>query len=268
MQLFKVASLNANSIRARLSIILDWLANESPDVFCLQETKVQDQDFPADAIRDAGYHVVYAGRKSYNGVAIVSRTEPEQVRVGLDDWGEPGEGRLIAARIRGVSIVNTYVPHGQSPSSERFAYKLAWLGHLRDYFARHHDPEQPLLWAGNFNIAPEPMDIYDPEKLAGHIGYHPEEHRVLEYIKGWGFEDVFRRHVPEGGHYTFWDYRVPNVVKRRMGWRIDHIWATRPLAERSRSAWIDVAPRMLPRPSDHTFIVAEFETVLSEQFFI
>ncbi|MCL6634182.1 MAG: exodeoxyribonuclease III [Peptococcaceae bacterium] len=257
--MFKVASFNTNSIRARLGLVLEWLAAEKPDVLCLQETKVEDRNFPLREFRDAGYDAVFTGRKSYNGVAIVSLHPIENVRTGIGDWAEPGEARLIEATIRGVPLVNTYVPQGRDPKSEMFAYKLKWIRAMRDYFGRRFSPGRPLLWAGDFNTAPEPIDVYDPKKLYGHIGYHPEEHKALQYVKEWGFVDVFRLHVQEGGHYTFWDYRVPNGLQRNMGWRVDHIWATQPLAERSRRAWIDVEPRRREKPSDHTFIVAEFD---------
>ncbi|MEW6727127.1 MAG: exodeoxyribonuclease III [Bacillota bacterium] len=257
--MLKAASFNVNSIRARLELVLDWLARERPDVLCLQETKVEDGDFPLQELQRAGYNAVFKGQKSYNGVAVVSPHPLEEVRTGIGDWAEPGEARLIAVAVRGLPVVNTYIPQGRDPKSEMFAYKLRWIRSLRDYFDRRFRPDEPLLWTGDFNVAPEPADVYDPVRLNGRIGYHPQERKALQEVKDWGFVDVFRRHVKEGGHYTFWDYRVPGLFERNKGWRVDHIWATAPLAERSLRAWIDVEPRKLPRPSDHTFIVAEFD---------
>lgn len=257
--MFKVASFNVNSIRVRLNLVLDWLAKEKADVLCLQEIKVEDKNFPLQEFQQAGYNAVYKGQKSYNGVAIISKHPIENARTGIGDWAEPAEARLIEATIKGLQVVNTYIPQGRDPKSETFAYKLKWIRAMRDYFHRRFSPTGPLLWTGDFNVAPEPADVYDPKKLYGHIGYHPEEHSALQYVKEWGFVDVFRHHVKESGHYTFWDYRVPNVLKRKMGWRVDHIWATEPLAIRSRRAWIDIEPRHQERPSDHTFIVAEFD---------
>ncbi len=259
LPMMKVATFNANGIRARLSVILEWLAKESPDVLCVQETKVQDADFPCQPVQDIGYHCAFRGQKSYNGVAILSRKAPRKVMLGFGDGDAGEEPRLIAATVCDVPIVNTYVPQGRAPDSEQFQYKLQWFERLRDYFSKRFQPSEPLLWVGDFNVAPEPMDVYDPRKLSGSTGFHPEEHKALSAVKAWGFEDVFRRHEAGGSTYSFWDYRIPNAVGRGLGWRVDHIWATPCLAERSTGAWIDVDPRLSERPSDHTFVVAEFD---------
>jgi exodeoxyribonuclease-3 len=255
----KVATYNANSIRSRLEVALEWLQRESPDILCLQETKVQDADFPAEPFREAGYHVIFRGQKAYAGVAIVSLEEPQKVAFGLDDGGEPDEARLIRATIKGIPVVNSYVPQGRSPDSPHFQYKLEWLSRLRAFFDRHYMPQEPLLWMGDFNVAPEEIDVYEPKRLNKHVDFHPEARAALEEVRNWGFVDVFRLHHPdELGQYTFWDYRVPNALDRGMGWRVDHIWATEPLAGKSTGAWIDVEGRRAERPSDHTFLVAEF----------
>jgi len=255
----KEATYNANSIRVRLGQVLDWLDRETPDVLCLQETKAQDKDFPVKPFQEAGYHVVFRGQKTYAGVAIVSREEPQEVAFGLEDGGEPDEARLIRAVIRGISMVNTYVPQGRSHDSPHFQYKLEWLARLRALFERHYSPEEPLLWMGDFNVAPEPIDVHDPKRLKDHVAFNPEAHAALERVRGWGFVDVFRQHHPEEvGQYTFWDYRVRNALERGLGWRVDHIWATEPLARKSTHAWIDVEARRAERPSDHTFLMAEF----------
>jgi len=255
----KIATFNANGIRARLPILLKWIETQQPDVLCIQETKVQDPDFPEAAFSEKGYYSVYKGQKSYNGVAILSSTVPETVDIGLYKNDPHEEARFIMARIHSISIVNTYVPQGQDPKSDKFLYKLNWFAELLTYFENNFDPESPLVWTGDFNVAVDPMDVYDPENLLGSVCYHPKEHEAIKKIKSWGFEDVFRRHHPEPKQYTFWDYRIPNSLKRGLGWRIDHIWATRTLADKSTSAWIDVDARRLPKPSDHTFLVAEFE---------
>ncbi|KJS18054.1 MAG: exodeoxyribonuclease III [Peptococcaceae bacterium BRH_c4b] len=257
--MFRIASFNTNSIRSRVDIVMSWLGKEQPDVLCLQETKVEDKDFPREAFAGAGYNVVFNGRKSYNGVAIASRHAIDSVSTDSVAVAEPGEGRIIVATIKGVSVVNTYIPQGQSPDSEKFIYKLDWIKGLRDYFQERFSREDDLVWVGDFNVAPEPIDVHNPKRLYGHVGYHPEEHKALQHVKEWGFEDIFRRHQQEGGLYTFWDYRVKDGVNRNLGWRVDHIWATRPLAGKSLRAWIDKEPRLKERPSDHTFIVAEFD---------
>ncbi len=257
--MLKVATYNANSIRSRLELVLGWLEKENPDILCLQETKVQDADFPAMAFLEAGYHVVFRGQKAYAGVAIVSREEPQEVAYGFDDGGEPDEARLIRAVIKGIPVVNTYVPQGRSPDSPQFQYKLEWLERLRALFERHYSPQEPLLWMGDFNVAPEPIDVHDPKRLKNHVDFHPLARAALERIREWGFVDVFRLHHPdEPEQYTFWDYRVRDAVRRKLGWRVDHIWATEPLARKSTGAWIDVEARLMEKPSDHTFLVAEF----------
>lgn len=255
----KVATYNANSIRVRLAQVIEWLGRERVDVLCIQETKVQDADFPAQSFQDAGYHVVFRGQKAHGGVAIASREEPHDVAFGFDDGGEPDEPRLIRAVIAGIPVVNSYVPQGRSPDSEHFQYKLRWFERLRALFEKHYAAEEPLLWMGDFNVAPEPIDIYDPKGLENHVDFHPEARAALEEVRKWGFVDVFRRHHPdEPDQYTYYDYRAKDPIARGVGWRVDHIWATPPLADRSVDAWIDVRARRAERPSDHTFLVAEF----------
>jgi exodeoxyribonuclease-3 len=257
----KIGTFNVNSVRARTEIIVNWLAKERPDVLCLQETKTPDADFPVETFANLGYRAFFRGEKSYNGVAMLVKASLDVrfPRFGLDDEGPPDESRLVAAEIVGVSIVNTYVPQGRSPDHPMFQYKLAWFSRLRRYFQKEFSPDGPLLWVGDLNVAPEPIDVHDPIRLLGHVGYHPEEHKALTTVKAWGFIDVFRKHEPAPGHYTFWDYRVKDGVRRGKGWRVDHILATPPLAKKSIRAWIDLEPRLAERPSDHTVLVAEFE---------
>ena len=255
----KLASFNANGIRARLPVILRWLEKESPDVLCIQETKVQDPDFPRETIEKAGYYCAFKGQKSFNGVAVLSKREPQKVMIGFDSKGETEGPRLITVTIEGIPVVNTYIPQGQAPGSEKFTYKLEWFSRLRSYFENNFDPAGSVIWVGDFNVAPQPIDVYDPEKLLGSVCYHPAEHRALAAVKGWGFVDVYRMHKPDEKEYTFWDYRIRNALKRGLGWRIDHIWATPGIAEKSKKAWIDTEPRSWQKPSDHTFILAEFE---------
>jgi exodeoxyribonuclease-3 len=257
----KVATFNVNSIRARLPLILEWLKKEIPDLLLLQETKVQDKDFPAGAFESAGFRAVYKGQKAYNGVAIISRSPVEQLRPYLAR--EQEEARFLSAVVDGVSVINVYVPQGVAPGTEKFQVKLQWLRDGLAHIREHYTPQSPLLLAGDFNVALESRDVYDPEGLRGAVGFHPEEQALLQQWLDWGLVDVFRQHCQEGGHYTFWDYRIPNALKRKMGWRIDYVLATRPLASRSLTSWIDTGPRLSEKPSDHTFMVAEFD--LSKQ---
>ena len=256
---FRLATFNANSIRIRLPQLLDWLARHRVDVLCVQETKVQDHEFPREEIEALGYHVVYRGQKSHAGVAVLTRQEPTDVHFGLDDAGDPDEARLIRLRVGELAVVNTYVPQGRSEDHAMFAYKLEWFGRLRGLFERHYAPDEPLVWAGDMNVAPEPIDIHDPVANAKHVDFHPLAREAFRAACAWGFVDVVRMHHPdEPGLYSYWDYRVRNAVERGVGWRVDHILATRPLAERCTGAWIDREARLAERPSDHTLVVAEF----------
>ncbi len=258
MAQFKVATFNANSLRARLPVIKAWLAKEKPDVLCLQEIKVQDKDFPSQDFEALGYRAFFKGQKSYNGVAIITRRPADSICLALHD--EPNEeARFISARIDDIALVNVYVPQGVAPGTEKFAYKLRWLKDLLSHIQNHFNPRHPLVVAGDFNVALEPKDVYDPETLRGEVGFHPDEQAILREYLSWGLVDVLRKHRPEGGLYTFWDYRVPNAVKRKMGWRIDYLFATPRLAEKSKNVWIDLEARTVEKPSDHTFLAAEFE---------
>lgn len=256
----KVATFNANSLRIRLPVILKWLAEQKPDILCIQETKVQDVDFPKDAIDDAGtgYGYVFKGEKKYNGVAIFSNARISDVEVGFSE--EPkDQARLICAKVKGVWIVNTYVPQGYSPESEKFQYKLKWFERLGKYFESNFSPNDPVIWAGDLNVAMDERDVHDPKRLLGHVCYCPEAQQALNEVVKWGFTDVFRQHCQEGGHYTFWDYRQRSGFKNNCGWRLDYIMATSKLAKKCSSCWIDKGPRLLEKPSDHTFLIAEFD---------
>ena len=256
---FTVATWNVNSVRSRLHALLPWLEKAGPDAVCLQETKVQDHEFPASAIEGAGYQAAFRGEKSYNGVAILSKTPIANVRSGFDDGGTPDEARLIVGEVEGIPIVNTYVPQGRAPDHPMFAYKLEWFARLRSYFESHFSPGQPFLWAGDLNVAPEPIDVHDPKRLIGHVCFNPRATEALESVKSWGLIDVFRRHVSDSGQYTYYDYRTQDGVTEGKGWRVDHILTTRPLADRSVKSWIDLEPRRGERPSDHTPLLAEFD---------
>ena len=255
---FTLATFNANSIRARLSAVLEWTKKKEPDVLCLQECKVQEKDFPFAAFESLGYTALYRGQKSYNGVSIITKHPAENLRTGLYEGAEE-EARFISAAIRRIPVVNAYVPQGVAPGTDKFAYKLRWLKDLLAHLGQHYSPKVPVLVAGDFNVALEPRDVYDPEALRGEVGFHPDEQAILREYLSWGLVDVLRKHRPEAGLYTFWDYRIPNALKRKMGWRIDYIFATPPLAQKCKTVWIDLDARTAEKPSDHTFLVAEFE---------
>ena len=256
--IMKIATFNTNSIRARLTIITDWLEKEKPDILCLQETKAQDKDFPAKHFETTGYQVIFKGQKSYNGVAIISRHPMDQIRLNLYEESNE-EARFISARIHNIPLINVYAPQGFATGTEKFEYKLRWLKDLLTHIKKNYKHNLPLLVTGDFNVALEPMDLFDPEKFQGEVGFHPDEQAIIRQYLEWGLVDIFRKHQADGGHFTFWDYRIPNALKRKMGWRIDYIFASSTLAEKSLNAWIDTESRSRKKPSDHTFLVAEFQ---------
>jgi exodeoxyribonuclease-3 len=254
----KIATFNVNSLRKRLPIVLAWLEQAQPDVLCLQETKVQDSEFPLMALVPSGYHITFRGMKSYNGVAILSRKKPERVFYGLDDGGDPDEARLLRVVIEGLPIINTYVPQGFEIDSPKYQYKLQWFDRLKKYFERHLSPKEPAIWCGDMNVAPRPIDVHSPEKHLQHVCYHEDARKAYYNTVAWGFVDVFCKLYPDRQQYTFWDYRAPGSLAANKGWRIDHILATPPLAEQCTKADVDLAPRRAEEPSDHTFLWAEF----------
>jgi exodeoxyribonuclease-3 len=254
----KIATFNANSIRSRLPILLHWLDKHQPDVLGVQETKVQDADFPKEAIEAAGYHVVFKGEKSYNGVALICKSEPEDVKFGFDDGGPADETRLVRAVVGGISVVNTYVPQGRAIDHIMYKYKLNWYLRLKKLFESEYAPDRPLAWIGDINIAVEPIDVSNPELYKDDPCYHVDARNEFLKVCSFGFEDVFRKHHPGEQLYSFFDYRVPNAVKRNIGWRIDYVLATAPLADQSVSCDIDLGPRLMDKPSDHTFMLADF----------
>ncbi len=254
----KIATFNANSLRARLGIVLDWLNQNQPDVLCVQETKVQDCDFPSSAFDGSGYEFVFKGQKSYNGVAVFSKHPIEDVQFGLDD--EPfDESRLAKVRIKDLNIVNTYIPQGFDRNSEKFAYKLEWFARLKKFFENHFSPKDNVLWLGDMNVAPEPIDVHSPKRLLGHVCFCQEVWDAYADVKSWGFSDVMRKLHPDEQIFTFWDYRRKNALKDNVGWRIDHFLATEPLLEKCKSCYVDTKPRTLEKPSDHTFVVVEID---------
>ncbi len=254
-----VATFNVNSVRSRLDIVCNWLTKNKPDVLCLQETKVVDADFPEQPFNALGYHAVYRGEKSYNGVAILSQKPPDQCSFGLDDGGPADEPRMAYARFGKLHVVNTYVPQGREIDHAMYQYKLEWLKRLKQYFSRHFKPSDLLLWTGDLNVAPDFPDIHNAEKQLQHVCFHEAVRKQFADTVAWGFTDLFRNFHPEPGQYTFFDYRTPNAVKRGMGWRIDHIMVTKPLCKKALNCWIDIEPRLMEKPSDHTILAAEFD---------
>lgn len=252
----KIATFNANSIRTRLDIIINWLDEHKADVLCVQETKAQDKDFPISAIQQAGYNCVFKGQKSYNGVAIISPHEIKDVETGLDD--EPHDhSRLIKAKIKDIDFINTYVPQGREVENEFYQYKLEWFKRLKKFFKKRYTAKSKVIWTGDLNVAPEEIDVHDPVRLMGHVCFNPDVTKAFYDVADFGFVDLFRLHNKDGKQFTYFDYRARSAVKNAKGWRIDHILATKPLADKCTKCYIDLEPRMMSKPSDHTFLICE-----------
>ena len=259
----RLATFNANSIRVRQKAVLEWLKMHQPEVLCLQETKVQDPQFPRAAFEEAGYGAYFRGMKSYNGVAILSRQVPDAVLFGLGDGPESDEPRLAHARYQGFSVINTYIPQGYLIESPKYAYKLEWFKRLRRYFEKNFKPSDPVLWCGDLNVAPRDLDVHHPEKHLTHVCFHEDAKKAYADTLSWGFEDVFLKLYPSRQQFTFWDYRFrpagQSSLEANLGWRIDHILATADLAKRCVQVEVDIEPRKAPQASDHTFLWAEFK---------
>lgn len=251
----KVATWNVNSLKVRLPQVLDWIAADPPDVVCLQETKVDDPKFPVAEIEASGYHVVFSGQKTYNGVALVSRTPATEVDSGIAGYSDP-QKRVIAATFGSVRVVNAYVPNGQSVVSDKFQYKLDWLSAFTRWLDEQLARYPELVVVGDFNIAPEARDVHDPKAWEGQVLCSAAERDAFKGILQLGLVDSFRLfEQPENSH-TWWDYRL-NAFKRGMGLRIDHILLSQALAQRCAKVSILKDMRALERPSDHAPVVVD-----------
>ncbi len=257
MSSWTLATWNVNSIRTRLEQVLSWLHQNSPEVLCLQETKAREEQFPLQAFQDSGWHVAQAGQKTYNGVALISREPLDDVRAGFPGDPDPSKARVLSGTRCGVRVITVYVPNGSEVDSPSYEYKLSWLAALHGWLEQEADPAQPLAILGDFNIAPDDRDVYDPEKFQGRILCSDAEREALQRLTGWGLQDLFRGYQEGGGHYSWWDYRAGRF-RRNLGLRIDLILATEALAARATDCRIDPAPRRLERPSDHTPVLATF----------
>ena len=250
----KIATWNVNSLNVRLPHLLEWLQNTSPDIVGLQELKCEDAKFPIEAIREAGYHAIFAGQKTYNGVALLSRQPATEVQRGIPGYDDPQQ-RIIAATFGQVRVVNGYFPNGQAPGSEKFTYKLDWLTHLTNWLGTELAAYPSLCLIGDYNIAPTDADAHPDWKEAIHVS--PPEREAFASLVALGFSDVFRKFEQAEKSFSWWDYRM-SAFRRNFGLRIDHILASQPLADCCTACDIDKAPRKLERPSDHTPVIATF----------
>ncbi len=253
-----IATWNVNSIRTRLSQIIEWINNVNPDILCLQETKVTDDCFPFESFEKLGFSVEVYGQKSYNGVAIISKIKAENVKKGFygcKDYGQnieifQDQKRLISADINGIKIINVYVPNGSSIESDKFEYKINWLNCLASFVEEQEKKGEIICLMGDFNVAPSNLDIHDPKKYEGGIMASELERNALNNVLKERLIDSFRIFEKNYGHWSWWDYRN-NAYELNKGWRIDHIYISRGLSSKLKSSVIDSSPRANLRPSDH-----------------
>lgn len=252
-----IMSWNVNSIRARLDHVLTWLYDHSPDVVCLQETKVEDRLFPKVPFMELGYTVNVHGGKALAGVATLTKQAPDEVRAGFAQGDPDRHPRILVVRLGDVRIYNLYVPNGTEVGSEAFQYKLAWMRRLRAELDATATPQDPVVLVGDFNVAPDDRDVWDPARFRGGLLFTAEEHAALQHLLGFGLQDCFRLHVSEGGCFSWFDYRT-NAFELNEGARIDLVLATPPMAARSIDVVHDTKPRSWDVPSDHVPVLARF----------
>ncbi len=240
-----------------MPIVIDWIKANNPDVMCLQETKVVDEEFPLQPLQDLGYHVAFRGMKAYNGVATLTKQKPDQIVYGFQDGPDSEDFRLLQTFVGGVQVINSYVPQGYKIDSPKYQYKLKWFERLRTYFDAHLKNKRPTVWLGDLNIAPEPIDLANPGPNKNHPCFHEAARQAYQETVHGRFVDVFRFKYPDVVSYTFWDFFSQSFARNK-GWRIDHILATPDLAKACTAIEVDLAPRKADTPSDHTVVWAEF----------
>jgi exodeoxyribonuclease-3 len=252
----KIATWNVNSLNVRLPQVLEWLAAHEPDILVLQEIKQLTEAFPAAVFTDAGYNSIASGQKTYNGVATIARDEPLDPVTDFPGFEDP-QRRILATTINGIRVIDLYVPNGQAVGTDKYEYKLRWLAALRDFLKGELDRNERLIVLGDFNIAPEDRDVYDPEKWGDAVLCSPPERAALRELLKLGLSDVFRQFEQAEKSFSWWDYRAAGF-RRNAGLRIDLILASPAMAEACEASYIDREPRTWERPSDHTPVVAEF----------
>lgn len=253
-----LATWNVNSIRARQERLVNFLERHQPDVVCLQELKCEQAILDELELEKHGYQVAATCQKTYNGVAILSKTPLSDVQIGLQDGVDDPQARLIAATVDGIRVISAYIPNGSAVGSDKYEYKLQWMERLRAYLDRNCDPKQPVALCGDFNVAPDERDVHDPVLWAEETLFHPTARAALQRILDFGLVDSFRLHNEEPGFYSWWDYRMLGFPKNR-GLRIDLILVSHPLATRVRRSFIDREERKGKQPSDHAPVFVEFE---------
>lgn len=251
----KIAAWNVNSLKVRLPHLLDWLAEQSPDVVCLQELKLEDHNFPVAELSAAGYHAAHSGQKTYNGVALLARQPIEDVCYGNPHFPDE-QKRLVSGTIGGVRVVCAYMPNGQAVGSEKYDYKLRWLDALALWLQEELAHHPQLALCGDYNIAPDDRDVHDPDRWRGEILCSEPERSAFQRLLGLGLADSFRLFEQPEKTFSWWDYRMLGFQKN-LGLRIDHILLSAPLADRCTAAGVDRGPRKRERPSDHAPVWAQ-----------
>ncbi|MBS3820963.1 MAG: exodeoxyribonuclease III [Phycisphaerae bacterium] len=257
----RIATWNVNSVRRRLQRLVNFLDRHQPDICCLQELKCTAEQFPYDVLERAGYHAAVAGQKTYNGVAILSRTFPDDIRRGLGDDTDDPQARLVAAHMDGLRVMSIYVPNGATVGSETFSYKLDWLGRLRAMLDAHHDPGERLVICGDTNVIRDGADAENPAAWAETVLAVPPVREAFDRLLDWGLVDVFRQQHPGGHLYSWWDYRNLGFP-RNDGLRLDHVLATQTVAADCSAAFADRDERKGTtddKPSDHCPVVVDFD---------
>lgn len=249
----KFISWNINSLKVRWQQLLDLLERHEPDVVGLQETKMQNQHFPQQALEALGYYVIYSGQKTYNGVALLSKIAGEAPRYDLSDEGDE-QKRFIAWTVNDIRIVNVYIPNGSAVGSDKFQYKLQWLQDLKTYLYYELQTYSRVLVMGDFNIAPDDRDVHDPDKWRGKVLFSEPEHNALQDLFNLGLTDAFRLDTDEAGHFSWWDYRQA-AFRRNLGLRIDLMLTSSQLSSQLDSMAIDIDTRKQERPSDHAPVI-------------
>lgn len=253
----KIVSWNLNSIRARLEHVENWIKEHQPDLLCLQETKVKDEDFPRDVFEAMGLNVYTHGQAAYNGVAFISPHKLEDIQKGFPEGDMNDQKRVIACTLNGVRIINVYIPQGDNPDSPKYEMKGQFYKRLKDWVGEGHTPDDKILICGDFNIAPADIDVHDVESCSKKCGYLPEEVEWLKDLMSWGFDDSFRIIHPDVQQFSWWDYRM-NSYKRNRGQRIDHVLTSKGLRKHIKDAGVEESPRALERPSDHVPVYTSF----------
>jgi len=253
----KLATWNVNSLKVRLPQVLDWLKLHQPDILCLQETKLEDANFPVPELQAAGYQALFSGQKTYNGVAILSRDAGRDALAEIPGFIDP-QKRVLAATVGNLRVVCLYVPNGQSVDSDKYRYKLEWLAAVTAWLKRELAASPRLAVVGDFNIAPEDADVHDPAAWQGQVLVSAPERKAFQELLALGLKDSFRLFEQPANSFSWWDYRM-NAFKRRMGLRIDHILLSDGLAPACLACNIDPGPRGSERPSDHAPVIAELD---------